>query len=146
MGTQSSFIRPRLKGTRYMAQTRDCWQSLADFRLFLFVVVFAGVWGSQFFTDTRRKSEEIAGNHFPHLVPLTVCLLSTALFICDKCLTCWQPWLRRIIKMLSSTSLDVLDKQAVDRTSGSFFHPQPPSLLILHFEPGSDRKVLTKQT
>ena len=30
--------------------------------------------------------------------------------------------------------------------SGSFFHPQPPSLLILLPEPGSERKVLTKET
>ena len=29
-------------------------------------------------------------------------------------------------------------------SSGSFFHPQPPSLLILLREPGSERKVLTK--
>ena len=32
------------------------------------------------------------------------------------------------------------------RKSGSFFHPQPPSLLILLSEPGSERKVLTKET
>ena len=30
--------------------------------------------------------------------------------------------------------------------SGSFLHPQPPSLLILLLEPGSERKVLTKET
>ena len=30
--------------------------------------------------------------------------------------------------------------------SGSFFHPQPPSLLILLAEPGSERKLLTKET
>ena len=30
--------------------------------------------------------------------------------------------------------------------SGSFFHPQPPSLLILLSEPGSERKVLTKES
>ena len=31
-------------------------------------------------------------------------------------------------------------------SSGSFFHPQPPSLLILLLEPGSERKVLAKET
>ena len=30
--------------------------------------------------------------------------------------------------------------------SGPFFHPQPPSLLFLLLEPGSERKVLTKET
>ena len=30
--------------------------------------------------------------------------------------------------------------------SGFFFHPQPPSLLILLSEPGTERKVLTKET
>ena len=30
--------------------------------------------------------------------------------------------------------------------SGSIFHPQPPSLLILLPQPGSERKVLTKET
>ena len=30
--------------------------------------------------------------------------------------------------------------------SGSFFHPQPPSLLIVLSPPGSERKVLTKET
>ena len=32
------------------------------------------------------------------------------------------------------------------RASESFFHPQPPSLLILLSEPGSEGKVLTKET
>ena len=32
------------------------------------------------------------------------------------------------------------------RYSGSIFHPQPPSLLILLPEPGWERKVLTKET
>ena len=30
--------------------------------------------------------------------------------------------------------------------SGSVFHPQPPSLLILLSQPGSERKVLTKES
>ena len=33
----------------------------------------------------------------------------------------------------------------LDPFSGSFFHPQPPSLLILLLESGSERKVLTKK-
>ena len=32
------------------------------------------------------------------------------------------------------------------RLSGSFFHPQPPSLPIILPEPGSEREVLTKET
>ena len=32
------------------------------------------------------------------------------------------------------------------KNSGPFFHPQPPSLLFLLLEPGSERKVLTKET
>ena len=35
---------------------------------------------------------------------------------------------------------------AITGFSGSFFHPQPLSLLILLSEPGSERKVLTKET
>ena len=33
-----------------------------------------------------------------------------------------------------------------DCESGPIFHPQPTSLLILLLEPGSERKVLTKET
>ena len=32
------------------------------------------------------------------------------------------------------------------QNSGPFCHPQPPSLLFLLLEPGSERKVLTKET
>ena len=42
---------------------------------------------------------------------------------------------------LTPTLLSIITK-----ISGSFFHPQPPSLLILLSEPGSERKVLTKET
>ena len=36
--------------------------------------------------------------------------------------------------------------EGVQKVSGPFFHPQPPSLLFLLSEPGSERKVLTKET
>ena len=42
--------------------------------------------------------------------------------------------------------LTFLDVCGVIHVSGSFCHPQPPSLLILLPEPGSERKVLTKET
>ena len=59
--------------------------------------------------------------------------------LCKSMPSSWQ-------KVLNTPICITIRLPFVAQYSRSFFHPQPPSLLILLPEPGLERKVLTKET